>query len=185
MKLNPKITVKINPAPASPSVKDTAYCNNISADTLKATFLTGHTLNWYGTSATAGTASALGSKPTTTTVGSFNYYVSQKNNSTGCEGARAKIGVTVNPLPIAPVVRDTNYCNNASADTIRMYKANTCFDFLSTKDHKWVLKNRKRVTNKTKASKYKEREYKYEDQLVRAEDITKNMNIIQIKMGLL
>jgi len=115
-----KITVKINPAPASPSVKDTAYCNNISADTLKATSLTGHSLNWYGTSATGGTGSVLGSKPITTTVGSFNYYVSQKNNSTGCEGARAKIGVTINPLPIAPVVRDTNYCNNASADTIRL-----------------------------------------------------------------
>jgi hypothetical protein len=115
-----KITVKINPAPASPSVKDTAYCNNISADTLKATSLTGHSLNWYGTSATGGTASILGSKPITTTVGSFNYYVSQKNNTTGCEGARAKIGVTINPLPIAPVVRDTNYCNNASSDTIRL-----------------------------------------------------------------
>ena len=115
-----KITVKINPAPASPSVKDTAYCNNISADTLKATSLTGHTLNWYGTSATAGTASALGSKPTTTTVGSFSYYVSQKNNTTGCEGARAKIGVIINSLPIAPIVRDTNYCNNASSDTIRL-----------------------------------------------------------------
>ena len=115
-----KITVKINPAPASPSVKDTAYCNNISADTLKATSLTGHSLNWYGTNATGGTGTVLGSKPITTTVGSFNYYVSQKNNSTGCDGARAKIGVTVNPLPIAPVVRDTNYCNNASADTIRL-----------------------------------------------------------------
>ena len=115
-----KITVKINPAPASPSVKDTAYCNNINADTLKATSLTSHTLNWYGNSATGGTGSILGSKPITTTVGSFNYYVSQKNNSTGCEGVRAKIGVTINPLPIAPVVRDTNYCNNASADTIRL-----------------------------------------------------------------
>ena len=115
-----KITVKINPAPASPSVKDTAYCNNISADTLKASSLTGHSLNWYGTSATGGTASILGSKPTTTTVGSFNYYVSQKNNTTGCEGARAKIGVTINPLPIAPIVRDTNYCNNATSDTIRL-----------------------------------------------------------------
>lgn len=65
-----------------------------------------------------------------------------------------------------------------SADTIRMYKANTCFDFLSTKDHKWVLKNRKRVTNKIKASKYKEREYKYEDQFVTTENITKNMSLI-------
>ena len=115
-----KITVKINPAPATPSVKDMAYCNNISADTLKASSLTGHSLNWYGTSATGGTGSVLGSKPITTTVGSFNYYVSQKSNSTGCEGARVKIGVIINPLPIAPVVRDTNYCNNASADTIRL-----------------------------------------------------------------
>lgn len=114
-----KITVKINPAPASPSVKDTSYCNNISVDTLKASSLTGHSLNWYGTSATGGSASILGSKPTTTSVGSFSYYVSQKNNSTGCESARSKIGVTINPLPIAPVVRDTNYCNNASSDTLR------------------------------------------------------------------
>ena len=115
-----KIIVKINPAPAIPSVKDTSFCNNINADTLKATSLTGHSLNWYGTSATGGTGSVLGSKPITTTVGSFSYYVSQKNNTTGCEGARAKIGVTINPLPIAPVVRDTNYCNNASSDTIRL-----------------------------------------------------------------
>ena len=111
---------KINFKIPLPSVKDTAYCNNISADTLKATSLTGHGLNWYGTSATGGTGSILGSKPITTTVGNFSYYVSQKNNSTGCEGARAKIGVIINPLPIAPVVRDTNYCNNASADTIRL-----------------------------------------------------------------
>jgi len=124
-----KITVKINPAPVTPSVKDTAYCNNINADTLKAASLTGHTLNWYGTTATGGTASILGSKPTTTTVGSFSYYVSQKNNSTGCEGARAKIGVIINPLPIAPIVRDTNYCNNASADTIRL-NASTGATFL-------------------------------------------------------
>ena len=115
-----KIIVKINPAPAIPSVKDTSFCNNINADTLKATSLTGHTLNWYGTSVIGGAASLLGSKPTTSTTGSFSYYVSQKNNSTGCEGARAKIGVTINPLPSTPIVRDTNYCNNASSDTIRV-----------------------------------------------------------------
>jgi hypothetical protein len=28
--------------------------------------------------------------------------------------------VIINPLPIAPIVRDTNYCNNASSDTIRL-----------------------------------------------------------------
>lgn len=65
-----------------------------------------------------------------------------------------------------------------SADTIRMYKANTCFDFLSTKNHRWIIKNRKRVTNQTKVSKYKERDYKYEDQFVTTENITRNMSLI-------
>ena len=115
-----KITVKINPAPAIPSVKDTSYCNNINADTLKATPLANHSLSWYGSSATGGTASTFGSKPNTATTGTFSYYVSQINNATGCEGARAKIGVTINPLPNAPSVRDTFYCNNASVDTLRV-----------------------------------------------------------------
>ena len=115
-----KITVKINPAPISPSVKDTSYCNNIIADTLKATPLANHSLSWYGTSATGGTASTFGAKPNTTTTGTLSYYVSQINNATGCEGPRAKIGVTIIPLPSPPTVKDTSYCNNASIDTLRV-----------------------------------------------------------------
>jgi hypothetical protein len=114
-----KINVKINILPVQPTVKDTLYCNNINADTLRAGSLNGHTLIWYGTSMVGGTANNLGTKPNTASVGNFNYYVSQKNNSTGCESPRSKIGVTINSLPIAPVVRDTNYCNNASSDTLR------------------------------------------------------------------
>jgi hypothetical protein len=115
-----KITVKINPAPVSPSVKDTSYCNSINADTLKATPLANHSLSWYGTSATGGTASTFGAKPNTTTSGTFSYYVSQFNNATGCEGPRAKIGVTIIPLPNPPTVKDTSYCNNALIDTLRV-----------------------------------------------------------------
>ena len=74
------------------------------------------------------------------------------------------------------IIKNIHFYKNA--DTIRMYKANTCFDFLSTKDHKWIIKNKKRVTNQTKVSKYKEREYKYENQIVTTENITKNMNLI-------
>ena len=115
-----KITVKINPVSANPIVRDTAYCFNLNADTLKASSLTGHSLNWYGTSATGGTASALGNKPSTSVVGSFSYYVSQKNNTTGCESPRAIIGVVINPLPLAPTVKDTAYCNTINADTLRV-----------------------------------------------------------------
>jgi hypothetical protein len=60
------------------------------------------------------------------------------------------------------------------AKTIRMYKSHTCFDFISTKDHKWVIKNKER--NKNLSSNYKERDYKYVDQLVSTENITKNMS---------
>jgi len=65
------------------------------------------------------------------------------------------------------IIKKLHFYKNA--DTIRIYKAKTCFDFVCTKDHKWVIKNKKKTSNK---------KYKYEDQLVRAEDITKNMNII-------
>ena len=115
-----KITVKINPVIANPIVRDTAYCLTVNADTLKATSLTGHSLHWYGTNATGGTASTLGNKPSTSVVGNFSYYVSQKNNTTGCESPRAIIGVIINPLPIAPIVKDTAYCNNVNADTLRV-----------------------------------------------------------------
>ena len=114
-----KITVKITPAPALPSVRDTAYCNNSVSDTLRATNTSGNTLVWYGNSSTGGTAASIASKPSTTIVGTQNYYVSQKNSASGCEGTRAKIGVIIYPLPVAPVVKDTSYCNNAVSDSLK------------------------------------------------------------------
>lgn len=72
------------------------------------------------------------------------------------------------------VVKNIHFYEKAS--TIRMYKANTCFDFTSTKDHKWVLKNK--VRKKSLLSKYKDRAYKYSDQLVSTENITRNMQLI-------
>lgn len=55
------------------------------------------------------------------------------------------------------------------AETIRLYKKNGSFDFICTKDHKWVIKNKEKKSNK---------KYKYEDQLVKTEDINKSMNLI-------
>ena len=72
------------------------------------------------------------------------------------------------------VIKNIHFYENAP--TIRMYKSNTCFDFLSTKDHKWVLKNRKR--KKSISPDCKEKAYKYNDQFVTTENITKNMNLI-------
>ena len=49
--------------------------------------------------------------------GTYFAYVSSQSN---CKTfSKNKYKIVVNPLPVAPVVRDTNYCNNASSDTLR------------------------------------------------------------------
>jgi hypothetical protein len=69
------------------------YCQNSTASALTAT---GTALKWY-TVATAGTALTSTPVPTTTTVGTTNYYVSQTVSS--CESSRTTLAVTINALP--------------------------------------------------------------------------------------
>ncbi|KPM47105.1 Ig-like domain-containing protein, partial [Jiulongibacter sediminis] len=80
--------------PSSPVVADTGFCQNSTSGPLEAEGL--HTLNWYGMNATGGTASATAPTPSTTTIGVFSYYVSQTDTK-GCESARAKLDVTIDP----------------------------------------------------------------------------------------
>ena len=105
------ITVIINAIPAAPSVTSPVnYCQNATAVPLTAT---GSNLMWY-TVATGGTGSATAPTPSTTTVGSTIYYVSQTVN--GCEGSRAAITVNINAIPAAPgVASPVTYCQNATA----------------------------------------------------------------------
>jgi hypothetical protein len=111
--------VNINPLPAAPIVKDTSYCNNASSDTIRVTASTGSSLLWYGTNATGGTSSTTPIKPSTATVGTLNYYLSQIITATGCEGPRSKIVVITKELPIAPIIlRDTaNYLLSGASGT--------------------------------------------------------------------
>jgi len=103
-----KIGVIINPLPIAPIVRDTNYCNNASADTIRLNASTGATFLWYGNNATGGTSSTIAIKPTTATVGAANYYLSQIITATGCEGPRSKVVVTIKPIPGAPTLsRDT------------------------------------------------------------------------------
>ncbi|WP_395634355.1 hypothetical protein, partial [Flavobacterium sp.] len=84
------------PLPAAPIVTSpVSYCQNAIANPLAATPVSGGILNWYGTNLTGGSASTIAPTPTTTTIGSITYYVSQTVG--GCEGPRAGIVVNVNP----------------------------------------------------------------------------------------
>ncbi len=105
------ITVVVNAVPAAPSITSPiTYCQNATAAALTAT---GTSLLWYA-NATGGTGSTSAPTPSTTTVGSTTYYVSQ--TSTCGEGPRALITVTTNATPAAPTVTSpVIYCQNATA----------------------------------------------------------------------
>jgi large repetitive protein len=105
------IVVNVTTTPAAPIVTAAVgYCQGTTATALTAT---GTNLLWY-TTATGGTGSSTAPTPSTTALGSTNYYVSQSTN--GCEGPRALIAVTVSTTPSAPVVNATvTYCQGATA----------------------------------------------------------------------
>lgn len=108
------IVVNIVATPGAPTATSpVTYCQNATAVPLTATASAGATLVWY-TVATGGTGSATAPTPSTTTVGSTTYYVSQTAGS--CEGPRTPITVTINVTPAAPTATSpVNYCQNATA----------------------------------------------------------------------
>ena len=103
------ITVKALPV-APTVISPLSYCQNYKALALTAT---GTELKWY-TLATGGTGSTSAPIPSASTVGTTNYYVSQ--TTTGCEGSRAVITVTVSAIPSAIINASgpTTFCKGAS-----------------------------------------------------------------------
>ena len=105
------ITVNITATPPAPTVNPSIqYCQNVSAVPLTAS---GSNLLWYSTS-TGGTFSTIAPTPSTATVGSTVYYVSQ---TTGCESPRASITVNVVAGSPAPTSTSTtiSYCQGSNA----------------------------------------------------------------------
>ena len=109
------IVITVSALPLVPGITTpVTYCQNTTAVPLTAT---GTGLLWY-TTATGGTGSSTAPTPSTATVGSTSYWVSQTNASS-CEGPRAEITVTVNALPAAPLITSpVTYCQNATASAL-------------------------------------------------------------------
>ena len=99
---NSKYKIVVNPLPIAPIVRDTAYCQNQATDTLKFNINIGNSFLWYNS--TSSVSSSIAPKPNTSTVGTYNYYLSQFINTTGCEGAKSKITITIKSLPSTPVI---------------------------------------------------------------------------------
>lgn len=101
-------SITVNPRPLAPLVSSPIqYCLNETAIPLTATATSGNSLLWY-TVPTGGTGSVTAPVPSTTTVGTTNFYVSQVNNTTNCEGPRSLIVVTIKPVPVITIGTITN-----------------------------------------------------------------------------
>ncbi|WP_421828573.1 T9SS type A sorting domain-containing protein [Larkinella sp.] len=105
------LPVTVKPQPAAPTAgASLSYCQGSPSVPLSASFSTGGIANWYGTSATGGTASMNAPTPSTNTEGSFTYYFSQ--TLAGCESERANVVVTVKAKPAVPTTQDIRYCQS-------------------------------------------------------------------------
>ncbi|MBL0144501.1 MAG: gliding motility-associated C-terminal domain-containing protein [Chitinophagaceae bacterium] len=89
------VTIQVTPTPAPPTVTSPVeLCLNAPAIPLTAI---GTNLLWYTTS-TGGTGNSVAPTPSTATLGTTTYYVSQSSVN-GCVGLRSSIVVSVRPLP--------------------------------------------------------------------------------------
>lgn len=117
--LRSEIVVTVNAVPTAPTVTTpVVYGQGSTATALTAT---GSGLLWY-TAATGGIADATAPIPSTTTVGTTSYWVSQTTN--GCESPRAEIVVNIQGVQTIPF--------NAGTGVIGGQTASITFDYLST-----------------------------------------------------
>lgn len=112
------IVINVTPIPTAPLVENIAYCVGATTATLSATASNNSNLLWYGMASSGGTATNSSIIPSATTIGQTDYYVSQKTIVNACEGPRAKITVTVNAIPAAPIVANVSYCIGATSSTL-------------------------------------------------------------------
>ena len=100
------ITVTINARPIAPIVvTPVPYCQGVNALALSAVGATGNTFFWYNDPIT-GTGTATAPVPSTSTVGSTIFYVSQ-STALSCEGPRSAITVNVTPRLTVNAGNDT------------------------------------------------------------------------------
>ncbi|WP_460976866.1 Ig-like domain-containing protein [Spirosoma knui] len=103
------IAVQVKDRPGAPGTSAIELCQGAPPQPLNATLVANATPNWYGTSATGGTASVNAPLLSTSNVGTVTYYISQSLND--CESPRVGLNVRIKALPGAPSVSSVSLCN--------------------------------------------------------------------------
>ena len=112
-----KITVTINATPEKPTVNNLTYCEGVVAPALTASVSSGNVAKWYNTDTATIKLNAT-PIPETNNVGKKDYFVTQQNTTTGCEGPKEKITITINATPQKPIVNNLAYCVGAVAPVL-------------------------------------------------------------------
>jgi gliding motility-associated-like protein len=106
------VQVTVNPMPIAPSSSAANVCQG--QNVILSANGSGGTLNWYNVpsgGAILGTGTTFNAGALV--AGSYTFYV-EENNGT-CSSSRVAVGVTVNPLPIAPILSGTTVCSGGNA----------------------------------------------------------------------
>jgi len=103
------VTVTVNPQPSAPVLANGSTVNSCSGSAVTLNINNpqpGYTYNWY-TASSGGAAVSLGTTFVLSNVTSNISYYAAAVNSTGCiSGSRTQVDIQVNPLPVAPQVKD-------------------------------------------------------------------------------
>jgi hypothetical protein len=110
--------------PEAPVTLNLSSCQGLTAVALTANALNAHTLVWYNSQASGTASLTTAPVPSTSTIGSNDFFVSQIKTSTGCESAKSKLTFTVNAVPSTPSLsRDTaNFLVSSSQNGNIWYK---------------------------------------------------------------
>jgi gliding motility-associated-like protein len=114
-------------AAAAPTATSPSYCQNATATALTAT---GSNLLWY-TVATNGTGSSTAPVPSTASVGTTTWYVTQ-TPAGSCESTRTPVTVTINSASAAPTATSPSYCQNATATALTATGSNLLWYTVAT-----------------------------------------------------
>ena len=101
------IAVTIYAKPQPPVGNDDSICESSNAAALTAT---GSNLLWY-TVPVGGIGTSVAPTPSTSSTGTFNWYVSQSIN--GCESDRDTVTIYVKAKPVRPEADSAEFCLNA------------------------------------------------------------------------
>jgi PKD repeat protein len=101
--LSDTLKLIVGAIPGLPEVKELLYCINALSKPLTAQGSAGNALLWY-TPLTGDTAKLIAPVPSTSRIGNFEYYVSQRN-AEGCEGEKVKLVVRVGSIVRKPEIK--------------------------------------------------------------------------------